>query len=40
MSRHASLSEVADLEKLRKEAGALPSHWWWYLDSLIRAPVS
>ena len=34
------LSEIADLEKLRKEAGVRPSHWWWYLDSLIRVPVS
>lgn len=40
VSLFRQISEVADLEKLRKEAGALPSHWWWYLDSLIRAPVS
>lgn len=34
------LSEVAALESLRKEANVLPSHWWWYLDSLSRTLVA
>lgn len=34
------VSQVANLETLRRDAGILPSHWWWYLDSLARAPVS
>lgn len=34
------LSEVATLETLRKEANVLPSHWWWYLDSLSRTLVA
>lgn len=34
------VSEVAPLETLRKGAGVRPSHWWWYLDSLTRVPVS
>jgi hypothetical protein len=34
------LSEVATLETLRKEAHVLPSHWWWYLDSLSRVAVA
>jgi len=33
------LSEVATLDALRKEAHVLPSHWWWYLDSLCRVAV-
>lgn len=34
------LSEVATLETVRKEANVLPSHWWWYLDSLSRVAVA
>lgn len=34
------LSEVATLDTLRKEANVLPSHWWWYLDSLSRTLVA
>ena len=34
------VSEVADLEDLRKQVGVRPSHWWWYLDSLTRVPVA
>ena len=34
------LSEIATLETLRKEAHVLPSHWWWYLDSLTRVAVA
>ncbi len=33
------LSEVATLDALREEAHVLPSHWWWYLDSLSRVAV-
>lgn len=34
------LSEVATLETVRKEVHALPSHWWWYLDSLSRVAAA
>ncbi len=34
------LSEVVALEIVRKEADVLPSHWWWYLDSLFRVAVA
>jgi hypothetical protein len=37
---YRQLSEVASLGALRKDAGVRPSHWWWYLDSLTRAPLS
>lgn len=37
---YRQVSEVATLEALRKDAGVRPSHWWWYLDSLTRVPVS
>jgi len=28
---YESLSQVADLAKMRKQVGVSPSHWWWYL---------
>lgn len=34
------VSEVASLETLRRDLGVPPSHWWWYLDLLMRSPVS
>lgn len=34
------VSEVASLEDVRKQVGVRPSHWWWYLDTLTRVPVS
>lgn len=37
---HRQLSEVADLESLRRDTGVRPSHWWWYLDSLVRVPAT
>jgi hypothetical protein len=33
---YASLAAVADLAKMRHRAGAPPSHWWWYLNELLR----
>jgi len=29
------ISEVANLEEMRRRAHILPSHWWWYLDGII-----
>ncbi len=34
------LSEVAALEEFRRGARVRPSHWWWYLDTLLRVPIS
>ena len=33
---YESLSQVADLSEMRERAGTLPSHWWWYLEKLVR----
>lgn len=33
---HASIAAVADLSEIRKRVGVPPSHWWWYLDELVR----
>ncbi|MGH7449970.1 MAG: hypothetical protein ACRENG_01360 [bacterium] len=33
---YESLSEIADLGELRIQMNALPSHWWWHLDKLVR----
>ena len=37
---YRQLSEVADIAALRERSGALPSHWWWYLDVLAAEPVA
>ena len=33
---YASISTIADLAEIRKRAKITPSHWWWYLDELVR----
>ena len=38
-SFYRQVSEIASLETLRQSAGVPPSHWWWYLDSLVRMPA-
>ncbi len=37
---YRQVSEIEDLEALRREVGVRPSHWWWYLDTLTRVPVA
>ncbi len=37
---YRQVSDVANLEALRRDAGVRPSHWWWYLDTLTRVPVA
>ncbi len=32
---YASITQVASLEAMRKQATVPPSHWWWYLDKLV-----
>jgi len=34
---YAGIAEVADLAEMRRRAGALPAHWWWYLEELLEA---
>jgi hypothetical protein len=34
---YESLLQVADLVEMRRRAGIVPSHWWWYLDKLLQA---
>jgi len=34
---YESLSQVANLAEMREQAGATPSHWWWYLERLVQA---
>lgn len=33
---YASLASIANLTEMRRRVGVPPSHWWWYLDELIR----
>ncbi|MFQ5814613.1 MAG: hypothetical protein ACE5I2_15645 [Anaerolineae bacterium] len=33
---HTTVSEVADLAKVRQRVNVFPSHWWWYLDVLVQ----
>lgn len=34
---YENITQVADLEEMRKRAAVSPSHWWWYLEKLVRA---
>ena len=34
---YESVTRVANLEEMRKRASVPPSHWWWYLEKLVRA---
>jgi len=31
---YAAVTQVADLEDMRRRAFVTPSHWWWYLEKL------
>lgn len=33
---YKSISQVADLHEMRKRAGIPPSHWWWYIEKLVK----
>lgn len=34
-----AIARIADLQSWRNDEDAPPSHWWWYLDVLVEAPV-
>ena len=34
---YVSMSQVANLEEMRRRAAVSPSHWWWYLEKLVQA---
>lgn len=36
---YAAISRIANLKSWRDDEDAPPSHWWWYLDVLVEAPV-
>ncbi len=33
---YKSISQVADIHEMRKRAGIPPSHWWWYIEKLVK----
>ena len=33
---YKSVIQVADLYEMRKRAGVPPSHWWWYMEKLVK----
>lgn len=33
---YESLLKVTDLAEMRKRVKVSPSHWWWYIDRLVR----
>ncbi len=33
---YKSVTQVADLNEMRKRAGIPPSHWWRYIEKLIK----
>ena len=33
---YKSVTQVADLNEMRKRAGIPPSHWWWYMEKLVK----
>lgn len=36
---YEAIRRIADIESWRRQEGALPEHWWWYLDVLAQAPA-
>lgn len=34
---YTSVTQVADLKAMRRQAAVSPSHWWWYLEKLVQA---
>lgn len=33
---YKSVTQVANLHEMRKRAGVPPSHWWWYIEKLVK----
>ena len=33
---YKSVIQVADLHEMRKRARVPPSHWWWYIEKLVK----
>ena len=33
---YKSVTQVADLHEMRKRARVPPSHWWWYIEKLVK----
>lgn len=33
---YKSVVHVANLHEMRKHAGIPPSHWWWYIEKLVK----
>lgn len=36
---YAAIQQVADLPTWRRDENVPTTHWWWYLDVLVRLPV-
>jgi hypothetical protein len=36
---YRAVAQVADLKSWREQENAPSTHWWWYLDVLLAAPV-
>jgi hypothetical protein len=36
---YRAIAQVADLKSWREQENAPSTHWWWYLDVLLVAPV-
>ena len=34
---YKSITQVADLHEMRKGARIPPSHWWWYIEKLVKS---
>ena len=37
---YTRIAEVADLAAMRAQAEVPPSHWWWYLEELVRVTTA
>ena len=36
---YESIQAIADLESWRRDENVPPTHWWWYLDVIVKLPM-
>ena len=36
---YESIQAIADLDSWRRDENVSPTHWWWYLDVIVKLPM-
>ena len=36
---YESIQAIADLDSWRRDENVPPTHWWWYLDVIVKLPM-